>query len=167
MSQVRIKFKGISIGKYNYQFNLNDYFFTKFEESEIKKADIIADIEMIVSKDLLTFNFNIKGIVGVQCDRCLEYFNKDISHEATLYVEFGSNNSDISDADNKIVLSHSENEIVLEKHLYDYIHLSLPYQRVHPDKDNGENGCNNEIIVNSEEKKETDPRWDKLKELYN
>jgi uncharacterized protein len=171
-NKVRIKFKGITPGYHDYQFVLDDSFFSKFEESEIKEGTVQAKIQMIAAKDLLTFRFHLSGLVKIQCDRCLDNYLQAIEHETTLFVEFGEENSDISDADNRIMLSHKEHEIVLDKHLYDYVHLSLPYQRIHPENENGVSQCNSEMIkkieeLNNNETNDTDPRWDKLKELFN
>ena len=172
MNQIRIQFRGLKEGKYNYQFKIDDHFFTLFDKSEIKNAELDVETEMIIANNLLKFNFIIQGKVRVQCDRCLENFWQSIKYQTELYVEYGENNSDLSDADNKIVLNNKENEIVLDKHIYDYIHLSLPYQNIHPKGKNGSSACDIEMIdklekINSENKQETDPRWDKLKNLYN
>ena len=172
MNRVKIRFRGLKEGQYNYQFNVNDDFFNDFKESEIHKGNVDIETEMVISTDLLILNIRIKGMVEVQCDRCLDYFLYPIEYKTKLYIEFGEKNSDISDADNKIVLSNKENEIVLDKHLYDYIHLSLPYQKIHPKSKNGNSTCNIEMInklkeINSGKKQKIDPRWDKLKNLYN
>jgi uncharacterized metal-binding protein YceD (DUF177 family) len=172
MKKNKIRFNGLSEGRYDYDFKLQNGFFEGFEESEIRKGDIDVKVEMIISKDLLTLTFKILGRVEVQCDRCLEYFDHTIDYSTELYVEFGDKNSDLSDADNKIILNRNENEIVLDKHLYDYIHLSLPFQRVHPEDAEGNTTCNADMLkkiedVNTGNNHDIDPRWDKLKDLYN
>ena len=62
----------------------------------------------------------------------------------------------------------------LEQYFFECIRLSLPIQRIHPDNLAGNSGCNSEMlsILNKhnssfEEKKEIDPRRDKLKDLLN
>jgi len=173
MNNYSIEFRGLSEGKHNYDFTITDNFFNNFEESEIKKGNVLINIEMIFIKDLIILNISLKGDVEIQCDRCLDYFYHPISYKTKLFVEFGSENSDISDVDNKIIISEKEDKIVLDKHFYDYIHLSLPYQRFHPEDKNGNLTCNIEMLNKLEElstnenNKEIDPRWDKLKNLYN
>jgi len=172
MNKFTIKFRGLSEGKYSYNFEADDTFFNQFEKTEIKKGRIFFDIEMIFNKNLISLNISLKGKVLVQCDRCLDYFFQKIKHNTVLYVEFGYENSDISDVDNKITLSNKENEIVLDKHFYDYIHLSLPYQKIHPKDENGNSTCNIKMInkmeeLSSENNNKTDPRWDQLKKLFN
>jgi uncharacterized protein len=82
----------------------------------------------------------------------------------------------LTDIDDTMVLSRSEDKIELAKHFYDYILLNMPIQRVHPEDEDGESTCDPEMIEkiekyeageNESESKETDPRWDKLKGLYN
>jgi uncharacterized metal-binding protein YceD (DUF177 family) len=173
MNNYSIEFRGLSEDKHNYSFTITDDFFNKFEESEIKKGKVLIDVEMNLNKDLIILNISLKGDVEIQCDRCLDYFYQAISFKTKLFVEFGSENSDISDVDNKITISEKEEKIVLDKHFYDYIHLSLPYQRFHPNDKNGNSTCNAEMLNKLEElytQKEDnkiDPRWDKLKDLYN
>ena len=172
MKRVSVKFRGLDEGRYNYQFKINNDFFDDFKESEIHKASVDAEIEMIISKDLLILNISLKGMIEVQCDRCLGNYFHSIEYKTELFVEFGEKNSDISDADNKIVLSNKEDEIVLDKHLYDYLHLSVPYQKIHPNDETGNSSCDPDMIkklddLNTKNNTEFDPRWDKLKDLYN
>ena len=173
MNKYKIKFRGLKEGKYSYKFEVDDYFFSQFEESEIKKGKVTFDTEMIISNNFITLNITLNGEVVVPCDRCLDNFLQVIQYKTVLYVEFGYKNSDISDVDNKIILSEKENDINLDKHFYDYIHLSLPYQKVHPKDKNGQTTCNIEMINKMEElssidkNKDTDPRWDQLKSLLN
>ncbi len=173
MGKYKIKFKGKREGKYFYKFDIENSFFENFPESEIKKAKVKAEIELLITKDLLTLNIGLKGIVELQCDRCLDYFDYPISYQTILYVDFGEKNSDLSDADNKITIAKSKDEIELDKHFYDYLHLSLPYQKIHPIDEEGNSLCNQSMLnkieefSGKEEKKEIDPRWEKLKKIYN
>ncbi len=173
MSKYKIKFRGLKEGRYNYKFEIGDMFFENYPESEIKKAEISAIVEMLINKDLLTFQISLKGTAELQCDRCLDFFDYPIDYQTELFADFGDENSDLSDADNKITISNKASEIILDKHFYDYLHLSLPYQKIHPDDENGQTTCNTKMIEkieeysSFEELKNTDPRWDKLKSLYN
>lgn len=173
MNKFKIKFKGLAVGNYSYKFEIGNDFFEKFKESQIGKGSLISEIELVVNKDILKLNIKIKGKVQVQCDRCLDYFYLPLKSKNELFIEIGNENSDISDVFNKITISNNEEEIVLDKHFYDYIHLSLPYKRVHSEDKKGNSTCNIKMLKKIDElssenkKKETDPRWDTLKKLYN
>lgn len=173
MYKFKIKFRGLSEDVHCYDFKITDDFFRQFPESEIKKGNVVANVEIQIRKDVLILDVFLKGNVQLQCGRCLDDYSQKIDFKTKLFIEFGEESSDISDVDNRIVLSKKEDEIYLDKHFYDYLHLSLPYQRFHPEDENGESECNIEMLNKLDElssKKEEniiDPRWEKLKGLYN
>ncbi|PID87837.1 MAG: hypothetical protein CSB06_03505 [Bacteroidia bacterium] len=172
MDCYKVKFAGLEQGEHHYSFVIDKFFFEQFPETQIHNARVEIDLKMQLNKDLLTFHFFIKGDVEVECDRCLDSFFLPVKSEEKLYVEFGEENSDISDADNRIMLSYNEVDVDLSKHIYDYVHLALPVRKVHPEDAAGHSQCNEAMLneirnVNSKPEKDTDPRWDKLKELFN
>ena len=71
-----------------------------------------------------------------------------------------------------ITLPADEQELDLKQHIYEYILLSIPIKRVHPDDEFGNSTCDpfmlkklEEFIIDQEN--EIDPRWDELKKLMN
>jgi len=163
-----INFHDLDIGEYDFKFILDNVFFEKFDNSEIKDANIKAEVKLIKHQHTFELDFDLSGFVTVQCDRCLDDFKQHVTYKTDLFVEFGEKSSDLSDADTRITIASNEIEIVLDKHLYDYAHLSIPYKNVHPD----ENKCNMSIInrieeLNTKQEEVSDPRWDKLKTLMN
>jgi uncharacterized metal-binding protein YceD (DUF177 family) len=73
-----------------------------------------------------------------------------------------------------LILPHGEHQIDITQYVYELIVLSVPQKRVHPGVKEGtlKNEALEQLSVNSvkevkEEIKEenTDPRWDKLKQL--
>lgn len=170
-SQYVIAYKGLKDGLHLFDFKVDDLFFESFENSEVEKG--IADIRVTLNKKpaILEFLFEVRGNVSVPCDRCLDPVNMDIEYEAPLYVKFGDETHE--ETDELFVLSEQETEIDLAQFIYEFIHLSLPYRRVHPDDQNGNSTCNKEMLKRleelsvNEEKSENDPRWNNLKDLFN
>ena len=168
-----IAFHGLSNGKHSFEFSVTDSFFESFEESEIKKADIVVLVELQKRNTGLTLNFDMNGKIDLLCDRCLEYFDYPISYKTQLLVDFGEENSNLYDVDTLITLSTRETEIHLETHLFDYINLCIPTQRIHPLDENGNVTCNQEMLdkieeylyPEEEESDAIDPRWEQLKNL--
>ncbi len=171
--EYKIPYKGLESGKYQLEFQVNESFFEKFEETEIKKANLTVYITLNKKDNSLNLFFNIKGTVNIQCDRCLDFFDLPIKYNTNLFVEIGETNSDLSDAYDTITISHNENELDLSQHIFEYINLSLPYQRIHKQDKNGDLLCNRNMIEKldsyliKEEKKSIDPRWNKLKDIIN
>ena len=172
MNIYSVHFKGLKVGKHSFNFEIDSTFFDEFEESEIKKGNL--QVEVLLNKQslMLELAISLEGNVEVICDRCLENFDLPISFNGSLYVKFGENKAE--DGDDIIFLPIDESEINIAQYLYESICLSLPIQRYH-----GMNGtktkCNKEMIkklksylsnsTKKEEPEESDPRWNKLKDI--
>ncbi len=160
---------GLKGGHYSFTFGINNMFFDLFEVSEIKEGELIAAIEIEKRPSLIEIGVRISGKVRICCDRCLEMFDHPVECENKLLVNFG-NQKDESDPE-IITLQRDENELDLKQYFYEYIHLALPIQRIHPDNANGESTCDplmlRKLKEHLVEETKSDPRWDELKKLIN
>lgn len=170
-SQYVIPYKGLKDGLHHFDFKVDDSFFESFESSEIEKGKVEIHVTLNKKSSVLEFLFELNGTVSVACDRCLDPIDMDIDYEAPLYVKFGEESHE--ETDELYVLSEQETEIDLSQFIYEYIHLSLPYRRVHPDDEEGNSTCNKDMLKRleelsiNEEKQDTDPRWNNLKDFFN
>ena len=165
-----IPLSGLKEGRHDIDFEIDNKFFEKFEEAEVKEGSLIANITVNKRSTHSDLVIRISGNVRICCDRCLEMFFHPISCENRLLVKFGKT---IEDIDPDIIsLPVGEHELDLQQHLYEYIMLALPIKRVHPDDNNGKSTCDPvmlkklEALIVEEEPK-VDPRWDELKKLMN
>ena len=165
-----IQLSGLKEGCHTIDFEIDKKFFEQFEESEIKEGSLVAHVEIDKRSTLADIVIRISGSVRVCCDRCLEMYFQPVKCENRLLVKFGKG---LEDADPDIIsLPTDEHEVDLKQHLYEFIHLSLPIKRVHPNDNKGKSTCDpimlkklKELIV--EEEIKVDPRWDDLKKLMN
>ena len=170
LREYTISFRGLKEGKHNFEFVAGDSFFDRFDSSEVKRGLVTILVELIKHSQFLELHFDLKGKVTVICDRCLEPFALGIEHSAVLYVRFGKKTYE--ESGEVLILADSESEVNLEQFIYEYIHLALPYQRIHPEIE-GHSGCDPEMMEKLEshrpgdESDSNDPRWDKLKGLIN
>ena len=168
----KVQFRGLAEGKHHFEYNINDTFFEAFAESEIKKGKLFVEVDLLKRSTGMEVDFKISGFVVIQCDRCLDEFDKEIEYTSKLFFEYGDETEEVSDE--LIVLSYGENYLNLDKYIYEFINLSLPIQKVHPDDENGNSTCNAEMlekldkyIINNKKDEIDDPRWDKLRDLIN
>ena len=168
--QFVIPFKGLKVGRHDFFFEIDDRFFDDFPDSEIKRGNVRVDVCLNKKVNMLEFDFKLKGELWVICDRCLEDFQLPVTYTSKLFVKFGDINEE--QTDEIISLSHNEFEFDIAQYIYEYTHLSLPYRRIHPEDKNGNSLCNKEMLnklneyVIREQEKETDPRWDNLKDIF-
>ena len=174
LKEFSLYFKNLSKNEHKFFYKVTDNFFTFFPYSRITKGDIEIQVNLFVKRDFLLFLFDLQGTIDIQCDVCLDWFKMPIKYKAKLNVNFSDTNSDITDVDETIILSHSATEIQLSQHIYEYIHLAIPTKVVHPLTPDGKRTCNkdmlkklNEYQEETTETKNIDPRWGKLLTLIN
>jgi len=170
LKKYRINFRELDLGNHPFSFEMDDRFFSFFEKSEIQQGTLTADVELIKEERLTTLYVRIAGEVSVMCDRCLDYFMHPVDFSGTLYVKPEEDEWEEKDKEEVILVAPDESEVDLAQYFYESIHLSLPLKRVHPDDENGNSTCDQKMLKlledHQQETKQTDPRWDKLKDLF-
>ena len=161
-----IPYQGLSNGKHCFEFDVTDRLFSEIEESEIKKGNARVIVNLEKSSSLLKLEVSIEGQVEVTCDRCLEEFYMPISFNGVLYVKFSETvtgyviESEGNFDEELLWQNPNDPEIDLTQYIYESICLSLPYQRVHPEDENGNSLCNPDMLkrfsVRQEENMEQD-----------
>lgn len=169
MNGYMIRFSELKENRETFEFILEESFFKFYQCSDWEGGKISVHVEAKQRADGITLDFTFAGYLRVVCDRCLDTYILDLSFEEQLFIKYGLKDEEIED--NIVIISRDENKIDLSKHFYEYLVLSLPVKKIHPDKMNGESGCNAKMIEKLEEhmiKNEsdlTDSRWEDLKKL--
>jgi len=166
----KLPVSGTKDGHHRFEFEINKSFFDQFEESEIKEGELIAVAEVIKNSSHLDLDIKISGKVRICCDRCLETFDQPVGCENRLLVKLGNIKDEI-DPD-IITVPHDENELDLKQYFYEFIHLALPIQRIHPDDAKGISTCDPVMLQKLKEhlvemESGDDSRWDELRKLIN
>lgn len=165
-----IPLSGLKEGRYSYDFEIGNKFFEQFEGSEIEEGELHSNIDLEKRSSHIDLRIRITGSVMISCDRCLDVFSQPLVCENRIVIKYGSIPDD-NDPD-LITISPDENELDLKQYLYEFIHLALPIQRIHPDDQYGRSTCNPEMLKKIDEhvehiEQDSDPRWDELKKLMN
>lgn len=175
LSKYDIAFKGLKEGKHQFEFEIDDKFFEKFENSEVTKGELLGNVEINKQSTLMILEMAVEGTVELLCDRCLENYGQAVNNQSKMYIKFGAEAEDLND--DVLVLPLEENQINVAQYLYELIILGLPIKHVHPDDENGDSTCNpemldklNEYLVEEvDDDEETDEpideRWSELKKL--
>jgi len=168
-----IPFIGLKLGKHQFEFEIKKAFFDSFDYHEYEDCDVKVDVVLDKKSTLLELVFKHKGTVHVPCDLTNEMFDLPIKGKIKLVVNFGEEFN--NDNEELLILPYGEHQIDLSQYIYEMIVLSVPLKRVHPGINEGT--LQTETLEKltklsvKEQKKEikkednTDPRWDKLKQL--
>ncbi|MBR0072971.1 MAG: DUF177 domain-containing protein [Bacteroidales bacterium] len=168
-----VGFSGLKTGSYVYDFELDDDFFSEYNNENLQKGCVIFKVVLEKKEKIMKFEANFSGTLHSFCDRCLKPLDIPVSGCETLYVEFG----DVAEAtedDNILIIPDTEYQIDLSQFLYECVATSVPMRNVHPDDENGNPTCDSDMLarlasvsVENEpgQQEATNPIWDKLKDL--
>lgn len=172
--QFDVSFGGLALGKHQFEFEVDNKFFTGFEQQDVHQGSFIIKVQLTKQTHLLTFDYTINGSLTVECDRCCEKFTMPINSIEQMLVKFGERA--VEEDIDVYVIPTSETHINIAHQIYEYIVVSIPMHIVHPDDAKGKSTCNPTVLntlekiqkVNKKIKGEKlDPRWDALKNLNN
>jgi uncharacterized metal-binding protein YceD (DUF177 family) len=166
-----IPFVGLKVGQHRFDYKIDNSFFELFDFQEFNNADVTVHLELTKKANMLELEFEFSGHVNVNCDLTLEPYDQQISNHLSLVVKFGDDYN--NDNEELLILPHSDHEVEIQQYIYEGIILGLPVKRVHPGVEDG--SIESEILEKLNElqpeqntkEEDTDPRWDKLKELLN
>ncbi len=162
----------IKDGLHTLDFDVDDSFFEEMECEDVCSGEVHINLSIDKQDRMFILEFITRGYLWVICDRCSEEFKYEFDTVNQLIVKYGGSGTKEEDDedDDVIVLPEHQHYINIAQYLYEFIILSLPIRRIHPDDAMGRSLCNQETIdkLNSlSEKKTTDPRWEQLRNLLN
>ena len=176
-----IQFSGLKSGIYQFDYTLDDSFFSDFKNEKILGGKVFFDVKLEKKERLMLFFFAYSGKVRTTCDRCLDEIEWPIEGKETLCVKLSD--TETSDDENVVILPESAFKIDLAQWMYEFVAVSMPIRCVHPDDADGNPTCDPEMMKylsdedwNEEEEEENgddnengdteiDPRWSALLKL--
>ena len=164
-----VRISGVGEGMHHFSFELDQQFFASFGNSDLKYGKIAAGVILEKTLSYMALHFDFEGEVELVCDRCLDPYMAAIRQHQTVFVKYGDIPGELED--DVIMIRKEDHEIEVGQLMYEYIVLSLPVQRIHPDDENGRSGCDPDMLeklkaLTAKElnlENQADPRWDALK----
>ncbi len=172
-----IPFVGLKPGKHEFDYQIDKEFFEHFEYDEFHDSNVKVDLLFDKKPTMMELTFKASGMVNVDCDLTSEPYDQPVEGEMIMVVKFGDEFND--DNEELLILPHGEYQLNVAQYIYELIVLSVPLKRVHPGVLDG--SLESEVlekleelspkepkdIEESEKGEEIDPRWNKLKNLFN
>jgi uncharacterized metal-binding protein YceD (DUF177 family) len=173
LSKYNIDIYGLEDKRYDYDMESGDAFFEELEQDLIEQGAFKTHIVLTKSATMLQLNFHTEGRVRLICDRSLEPFDEPVISDERLILKFGDHNEELTDEIE--IISRNTNRINVARYVFEFIALSLPVKKIHPDLRTAEEETDEAegiLVYSSEaaseqadEEAATDPRWEALKKL--
>lgn len=145
-----IAWQGLKLGEHELIFDLDDKFLMwKYPETEYKQLNVQIKVTFDKQVNFFMFHFNIDGALVVPCDRCGEEFELSLWDEFDLLVKL----NDVEDEDqieeeaDVVFISRSETVLDISDWLYEFLMLSVPLQKIHPQDAKGNDTCNPDVLA--------------------
>ncbi len=172
LQQYSIPFTGLKLGVHEFEFQVDNAFFSEFEYSIVKSGNLKVELELEKQETMLILQFHISGEMKLSCDVCLADYPYQVEINERQIAKFSADEDLEADTEEIIVLSRNENEINVASLVYEYINLAAPYISRCEDEGNTQ-WCDLEMIAKleqlsgkqKEENNDADPRWEALKKI--
>jgi uncharacterized protein len=167
-SQYIVQFGGLPVGIHEFEFEVKDKFFQDIENSEVRNADVKVNATLTKQNHLLQMDFNIEGVVGVDCDRCLKTFGLPVEAHESLVIKHGDPSES---TDEILVIPFGDTEFDISQYLYEYISLAVPARRVPCEMDAEAFECDYETLDKLKQMQVEDspepenPIWNELNKI--
>ena len=160
---------------YEFDYILGDDFFESVDGTEVRQGKVSVSLNIIRTSSAFELDFDIEGVVTVVCDRCLDNFEIPVEATNKLIVTFGEEYTEVSDE--HVIVSEEEGFIDIAWYMYEFIALAIPMKHIHEagkcnevmtSKLKGlcvEEAGNSNVSESTDGSRQTDPRWDALRNL--
>ena len=163
MEHFSIPFKGLNDGDHRFQFEIDKSFFLHFKNDMVQDGNMQVIFDLDKKPGVSTMQFDIKGSIFTDCDRCMEKISMVIDRHFSMLLKYGEEeegNEDVMYIDPD--LSH----LNVGQIIYEFIILSIPMIKTCDDEFIESKTCNQEVLKrleNDQNNTGSSGIWDSLK----
>ncbi len=135
--EFEIAWLGLKVGEHVYEFSIGDAFMQeRGAPAETHSWNAQVKLRFDRQTSFFRLHFDISGSVVVPCDRCGDDFALQLWDEADLLIKLTGEDHDAEATDEEAdvaFVSRHETVIDISGWIYEFVMLSLPIQRLHPE----------------------------------
>lgn len=158
--------QGLKTGVHSFNFDVDNAFFARFEGSPVEEGKVHFVLQLDRRPDMMLLDFELKGFVKAECDRCTATIDLPIEDERQLIVKFGD--AEGVSEDEVVFIERDAPEFNVAPYLYEFVVLALPITNTYDCSNDPVPPCNFEVLkhLTPEENNGDAPSvWDSLKDL--
>lgn len=175
MKQLRefdIAFVGLKPGVHTFQYQITDSFFENYGPQDFTNCKATVKLQFDKKSNFFMLKFEIGGSVTVTCDRCGQPFELQLWDDFEHVVKLVEDPTELEGNDDPEVtyINKTESHYNVASLIYEFINLSIPMQRIHPDDAEGKSGCDPKVLemlakMNDQEQQKANPIWKGLEKF--
>jgi uncharacterized protein len=168
-----IPVRGLHTGITEYDFEIDDDFFTAFETSPIQQGSLQLHLTFDKSPRMWVLDFDFSGTVRTECDRCLAEIDLPIADRQQLIVKLSEAPDPDEDAD-VVFVDPDTPRFNVAQYVYEFIVLALPMIKAYDCRSEATPPCDEDLLERLEkqnssagsaddEAEDSASPWDELK----
>ena len=146
---IEIAFVGLKPGLHEFTYDIKDSFF----DVEIPRdfANCSANVKLLLDKktNFFLLKFEIWGKADVSCDRCNNILTKDLWDEFNMVMKMVDNPVEMNEQEEDPdihYISKTDTHLHLNDWIYEFVTLSVPFQKMCTDEEFWGPKCNKEVL---------------------
>lgn len=173
--EYEIAFVGLKLGLHVFEYEIDDKFFAPYGEQDFTNCHAQVKLSLDKKNGFMQLHFDINGNTDVICDKCGNSLTKQLWDEFDIIVKMVEEpelmNEQETDPD-IYYISRNESHLNIANWIYEFINLSLPFQKRCSEEEQGGLQCNiealNKLKEMEEEAKHTNHHiWKDLEKFKN
>lgn len=127
----RLYLRDLPEGVFEVSYLLDDEFIARGKAFELYGGEVEVVLNGTRAGEVFHVSFSLKGEVDTPCTRCEEPLRYPLSESFQMVIKLGEVYAD--DGDQELIVPRTSPTLELDDLLYNFLVLSLPLRRVHPD----------------------------------
>ena len=144
-----IAFVGLKHGITEFEYRIEDKFFTDFGPQEFSNCDTTVKLSLDKNPGFMQLHFDVDGKVDTICDRCGNPLTVQLWDEFNIIVKLVDDpdtmNNNEEDPD-IFYIDRNESHLSVADWIFEFINLSIPLQKICKENEKGESTCNQKVI---------------------
>lgn len=121
-----IPFSGLKMGIHRFDFEVNETFFSHFEDSLIHNSNLNVHLVFDKQPRMFVLDFEFKGTVQTICDRCVDNFDLPVEGTQQIIVKM----REIPGEEEEIIfIRDTDTDFNVAPVVYEVLHLNLPLKK--------------------------------------
>jgi uncharacterized metal-binding protein YceD (DUF177 family) len=148
LRQFDIAFVGLKPGEHTFQYQITDSFFEDYGPQDFSNCNATVKLLLDKKSNFFLLKFEVGGTVSVICDRCGQPFEMQLWDDFDQVVKMVDNPDEMKEDGETDVsyISKTDSHLNVAAWIYEFINLSIPMQRIHPDDGEGKSGCDPKVL---------------------
>lgn len=143
---------GLYQGVHHYSFELDRDFFANFEQSPVEIADIKLDLILDKQSDFISLDFQLKGTIDTNCDRCLADIHLPVENNYLVLLKPEAKNDAEEKEEDVVYIDPDTEKYDISPIVYEVACLSIPLTKIYDCESEDPKPCDEAVLNRIEEK---------------